>query len=164
MRTNCEDLVYNEIKLDKNNLSKGNLMITSDNTFPTAAGCASSASSMAILVKLLVKVFNYKNISNYNKSSVDILIIESSLARLGSGSACRSIYGGIVEWHKSNKDYIEFLGNSYALPIVNENYWSELRVLLLVVSNKEKDTSSTVGMETSVLTSELIKVYMLINL
>src|SRR5687768_5708153 len=72
-----------------------NIEIISFNTFPTAAGCASSASSMACLVKVLVKVFENEN---------DVTFL-SGIARLGSGSACRSMHGGIVEWQKFNNQY-----------------------------------------------------------
>jgi len=128
---------------------KGSLKIISRNTFPTAAGCASSASSMAILVKVISSLFNYNN----NKSDdLDL----SALARLGSGSACRSIYGGFSEWVAKiqMKDEIK----SVAVPIVNEEYWKELNISLIVVSHKKKDNASTDGMKLSKETSLFLKV------
>jgi diphosphomevalonate decarboxylase len=120
------------------------LIITSRNSFPTAAGCASSASSMACLVKVLSKLFLNDSLDNYELSH---------LARLGSGSACRSVWGGFVEWEKHN----EQRNNSIAVQIVDENYWPDMNILLLTVSEKKKDTSSTDGMKTSKETSELLK-------
>ncbi|RWS18258.1 diphosphomevalonate decarboxylase-like protein, partial [Leptotrombidium deliense] len=75
----------------------------------------------------------------------------SILARLGSGSACRSIFGGFVQW-VSGPDS----ASSYAKQIAPANYWPEMRCIILIVSDKKKDTSSTLGMETTVKTSSLI--------
>lgn len=47
--------------------------------------------------------------------------------------------------------------DSKAVQIVNENYWNEIEVLVCVVSDSQKDTSSTAGMRDTVVTSELIK-------
>lgn len=113
--------------------------IVSTNNFPTAAGLASSASGYACLAKCLGEIFNLE---------FDL----SSLARLGSGSACRSMDGGFVKWNKgvSSKD-------SVAEQIVSEDHWSDLRCLILVVSNKQKSVPSTEGMRRSAETSELLK-------
>ncbi len=116
------------------------LEINSRNSFPTAAGCASSASSMACLVKVLSKLFMKDSLDQYQLSH---------LARLGSGSACRSVWGGFVEWEKHNTER----NNSIAVQLVDENYWSDINVILLTVSEKKKDTSSTSGMKTSKETS-----------
>lgn len=117
--------------------------MTSRNTFPTAAGCASSASSMSCLVKVLAKLFNI---------DLDDTML-SHLARQASGSACRSIFGGIVEWEK----YDEYSGLSVAKQLANENYW-DIRILLLIVSDKRKDIGSTEGMKSSKETSSFLKV------
>ena len=63
-------------------------MITSRNNFNTAAGLASSSSGLSCLGFALAKLYNIKDIDY------------SVLARLGSGSACRSLYGGFVKWEK----------------------------------------------------------------
>lgn len=60
-----------------------NLHICSVNNFPTAAGLASSASGYACLIYALAQLYQIEG---------DI----SGIARLGSGSACRSIFGGWV--------------------------------------------------------------------
>lgn len=117
------------------------LHICSENNFPTAAGLASSAAGYACLVATLAEVFSIKgNVSD--------------IARQGSGSACRSMYGGFVEWleGKSNCG-----SDSIAQQVVDEDYWPEMRILILVVSDQKKHTSSTAGMQTTVETSDLLK-------
>jgi diphosphomevalonate decarboxylase len=132
---------------DSNNskeiISNAKLIITSRNTFPTAAGCASSASSMSCLVRILSKLFN----NNLNDT------ILSHLSRQASGSACRSIYGGIVEWVKND----EYTGLSVAKQLADCDYW-DIRILLLIVSDKRKDIGSTEGMKISKETSSFLKV------
>ena len=61
------------------------------NNFATAAGLASSASGLACLARSLAAVYGLKE-------SFDGEF--SMYARLGSGSACRSLYGGVVEWER----------------------------------------------------------------
>jgi len=140
-----ENLIsYFRDKCENKLLSCCPLIIESVNKLPTAAGCASSASSMSCIVKVLSKIFLNDSLNDYQLSA---------LARIGSGSACRSIHGGIVEWHKYNEE----LKDSLAKQVVDEHYWPELRVLLMIVSDKRKDTSSTDGMKTSKETSELLK-------
>jgi len=115
--------------------------ITSSNNFPTAAGLASSAAGYACLAKCLGTVYSYKK---------DISI----LARLGSGSACRSMYGGFVKWVKGT---CPKGSDSLAVQIADEHHWPELRSLILVVSSKEKSVGSTIGMKRSVETSGMLK-------
>ena len=55
----------------------------------------------------------------------------SEIARQGSGSACRSIYGGFVQWHMGNS---EFGHDSIASVVKEAEHWSDLRILILVVS------------------------------
>ncbi|CAK1555907.1 unnamed protein product [Leptosia nina] len=114
--------------------------ICSENNFPTAAGLASSAAGFACLVTALSKLYGVQT---------DV----SALARLGSGSACRSVYGGFVRWHAgSNPDG----SDSIAKQVVDSSYWPEMKVLILVVADNKKSTSSTKGMIITAKTSELI--------
>ncbi|PRP80666.1 hypothetical protein PROFUN_10721 [Planoprotostelium fungivorum] len=125
----------------KEKLSTYKVHIVTVNNFPTAAGLASSASGYCCLVYTLAQVFQV---------SGDI----STIARVGSGSACRSIYGGWVAWDMGN----EIDGSdSRARQVADEHHWKEMRVLVLVVNDKKKETSSTAGMQNSVETSKLIQ-------
>jgi diphosphomevalonate decarboxylase len=119
--------------------------IASYNTFPTAAGLASSAAGYAALVASLVSLYNAKE--SYPGQF-------TAIARQGSGSACRSLYGGFVAWRAGGK--VEDWSDSIAEQVADENHWEEVRAVILVVSDKEKETSSTKGMENSVATSKLL--------
>lgn len=116
--------------------------IVSENNFPTAAGLASSAAGYACLVYTLAHL--------YKVQDQDI----SSVARMGSGSACRSIDGGFVQWKMGHLASGE---DSVAKQIAPETHWPEMRILILVVSDQKKSTSSTGGMSQSVKTSDLLK-------
>ena len=137
--------------IPKEKLKIGSLRIISRNTFPTAAGCASSASSMAVLVKVISCLFNFES----NQAEEKDL---SALARLGSGSACRSIYGGFSEWIVGKLPCENIFRSSFAVSIADESHWSQLKISLLVVSHKKKDKGSTDGMKLSKETSEFLKV------
>lgn len=115
--------------------------ICSVNNFPTAAGLASSAAGYACLASALAKLYNIKG---------DI----SDIARSGSGSACRSVYGGFVRWYMGSDPQGT---DSIAKEIVPSNYWPEMRILILVVNDSKKKISSAIGMKNSVETSELLK-------
>ncbi|CAG9801336.1 unnamed protein product [Chironomus riparius] len=116
--------------------------VDSENNFPTAAGLASSASGYACLVYGMAQLYSLK------KQEI------SDIARMGSGSACRSIYGGFVQWQKG----VELDGNdSMAVQIAPASHWPDLNVLILVVNDSKKKVGSTSGMARSVVTSELIK-------
>ena len=63
------------------------------------------------------------------------------------------MFGGIVEWEKQNEN-----GNSVAKQWYSEENFKDLRVILVIVSDKRKDTSSTDGMKLTKETSPLYKV------
>ena len=118
------------------------IKIESINTFPIASGCASSASSMAALVLAITSALKLENILSKTELT--------KIARLGSGSACRSIFGGICEWITGNGD------SSLAVQLYEKSYW-DLGVKLIIVNQKEKDISSSEGMKITKETSELFK-------
>ncbi|KAJ8343387.1 hypothetical protein SKAU_G00307160 [Synaphobranchus kaupii] len=115
--------------------------ICSVNNFPTAAGLASSAAGYACLVYTLARLLGVEGEL-------------SEVARQGSGSACRSMYGGFVQWRKGEQEDGK---DSVAEQVEAESHWPELRVLILVVSAERKPVGSTAGMQTSVETSPLLK-------
>lgn len=113
--------------------------VNSINKVPTAAGFASSASGFAALAAATSKALQL--------SLTDQQL--SRFMRMGSGSACRSIYGGFVEWEKGSK---EDGSDSYAVQIAPQNHW-DVRVVAVVLNAKEKDLSSRIGMKRTVDTS-----------
>ncbi len=107
---------------------------------PIAAGLASSACGFAALVKALDRLFGW------NMTVKDLSI----LARLGSGSACRSLFNGFVKWHSG----VELDGSdSYAESL--DLIWPDFCIGLLIVDQKEKYLSSREAMLLSVETSPL---------
>ncbi len=111
--------------------------VDSINHVPTAAGLASSASAFAALAGAA------STAAGLNLSSRDL----SRLARRGSGSATRSIYGGLVEWKKGTDD-----DSSFAQPVL-ENVDFPIEMLAVLVDTKKKKVSSRSGMQSSVETS-----------
>ncbi|VFQ63897.1 unnamed protein product [Cuscuta campestris] len=133
-----------DIKISKKDWEKLHLHIASYNNFPTAAGLASSAAGFACLVFALGKLMNVKEDNSHL----------SAIARQGSGSACRSLFGGFVKW-VMGKD--ENGSDSRAVQLVDEKHWDELVIIIAVVSSRQKETSSTRGMLDTVETSPLIQ-------
>src|SRR5699024_6752488 len=84
--------------------------------------------------------------------ALDVSISEQALSKItrqGSGSACRSIYGGFVEWEQGTKPDGS---DSYAVQIQPEDVW-DVRVAAVVLSDTVKTTSSRQGMKRTVATS-----------
>nr|AUZ98392.1 diphosphomevalonate decarboxylase [Trachyspermum ammi] len=132
------------IKIKKADWEKLNLHIASYNNFPTAAGLASSAAGLACFVFALAKLMNLKE----DHSQL------SAIARQGSGSACRSLYGGFVKWIMGKE---ENGSDSIAVQLADEKHWDDLVIVIAVVSARQKETSSTSGMQDSCKTSMLIQ-------
>lgn len=125
-------------------LSSYSLHIVSENNFPTAAGLASSAAGFAAFVSAIAGLYELPH-------SPEEL---SVLARQGSGSACRSLFGGYVAWEMGKKTDGT---DSRADLIAPKEHWPEMRAAILVASAHKKDVSSTSGMQTTVATSSLFK-------
>jgi len=118
--------------------------IVSESNFPVAAGLASSASGLAALTLAATKAAGL----NLNQKELSIL------TRRGSGSACRSIFGGFVEWLRGEK---KDGSDSYAKQIVNKNYWSEFRMIVTILTEAKKKVGSRVGMAQTVETCPYYK-------
>lgn len=125
-------------------LSSYPLKIVSENNFPTAAGLASSAAGFAALVRAIADLYQL------HASPEDLSII----ARQGSGSACRSLFGGYVGW---NMGSLPDGSDSKAFSVAPASHWPTMRALILVVSASKKSVSSTSGMQITVATSQLFK-------
>ena len=103
--------------------------VSSTNNFPTGAGIASSASAFAALALAASKA------ASLDLDQTDL----SRLARLGSGSACRSVPDGFVEWLPGKDD-----ASSYAVSIAPKDHWG-LVDAVAVVSQEHKPIGSTSG-------------------
>lgn len=113
--------------------------VTSVNTVPTAAGLASSASGFAALAGAAAAA------AGLDLSDCDL----SRLARRGSGSASRSIYGGLAQWNAGIDD-----ASSYAEAVDDPtDLASKLAMVVLVLNADEKSVSSRDGMRHTVETS-----------
>lgn len=110
--------------------------IESINHVPTAAGLASSASGLAALA-------GAASLSAGLDLTKDEL---SRLARRGSGSASRSIYGGFAEWEQGTSDE-----DSFAIPVDDANW--DIGMIFIIVDDAKKEVSSTEGMRRVVDTS-----------
>lgn len=119
--------------------------VKTENNFPTSAGLASSASGFAALTKAADSLFSL-NLSDRELSQI---------ARLGSGSASRSIFGGFTEWHKGITDDGS---DCYAEQIAAEGHFP-LSVIIAVTSNKSKKISSRTGMKNSAQTSPFYETF-----
>lgn len=115
--------------------------INSKNNFPHSAGIASSASAFGALAVCLLDV-NYLLV---NKKMDDNFFKQASqLARLGSGSACRSLYPGFAEWGKNK--LIRGSSNNFAIPIVSiHKNFRQMHDTILIVDEQPKKISSSKG-------------------
>ncbi|EZQ01805.1 MULTISPECIES: diphosphomevalonate decarboxylase [Acidianus] len=118
--------------------------IFSDINFPKSVGLASSAAGISSLVYALNEALGL------GLSQRELSII----ARIGSGSACRSTLGGFVVWEKGQKDDGS---DSFCYQVFPEDHWPDLVDVIGIVSDKEKRISSRIGMQTSVETSYLME-------
>lgn len=122
-------------------LKEYHIAIDSQNTFPHSSGIASSASAMAALAMNIMCLEK-----ELNKALTDELFDKkaSFLARLGSGSACRSIKGQVVIWG-SNETSLES-SDLFGVPFYNlHQNFKNYQDTILLVDKGEKQVSSTVG-------------------
>lgn len=122
-------------------LDQVSLKMNSSNSFPHSSGIASSASSMSALALCLVDIesglFGLEKDEDFYKKA-------SYAARLGSGSASRSVYGDFCIWGIT--EHIENSSDEYALPLQTVHpMFQNLHDDILIVSAKEKSVSSSAG-------------------
>ena len=123
-------------------LKEYHFTIDTENTFPHSSGIASSASGMAALAMNLMsleKVLNPEMTEEYFYKKA------SFLARLGSGSACRSVKGKIVVWGKH--DHIQGSSDLFGVEFQNtihENF-NNFQDTILLVDKGTKQVSSSLG-------------------
>ena len=122
---------------------KGKFVIKTENTFPHSSGIASSASGFGAIAKCLMELDDSFN----GKSDAEFKLKKASfLARLGSGSACRSIYDGLVVWGETKA--VANSSDLYAVPYPNKEIHSIFKNFndwVLLIHEGEKSVSSTVG-------------------
>ncbi len=110
--------------------------------FPVAAGLASSASTFAALAT-----------ASAAAAGVEVTPEElADQARTGSGSACRSIFAGFVEWRPEG-------GGSRVGPVAAADHWS-LAILVAVTSESAKRVSSREGMKRTAATSPYYRAWL----
>lgn len=109
------------------------------NTFPHSSGIASSASGMsalALCVCTLLKQEGWLTKDFYEEAS--------NLARIGSGSASRSVYGGLVSW--GNHEFYTGSSDEFATPFTLVHpVFNTFQDTILIVHEGQKSVSSTVG-------------------
>lgn len=120
------------------------LTINSSNTFPHSAGIASSASAMSALALCLCSIERQVN-NQPDADGAAFFSKASHLARIGSGSAARSVYGGFVSWGKTPS--ISGSADEFATPleIGIHPVFQNMRDTILIVSKGEKKVSSRAG-------------------
>lgn len=118
------------------------LNVHTENSFPHSSGIASSASGMSALALCVMSIEKEidPSISDeyfYKKASF--------LARLGSGSACRSIEGELIEWgaHQGTPGSSDLYGIKY--PFLVHEAFKNYQDTILLVDKGQKQVSSTVG-------------------
>ncbi|WP_034041667.1 diphosphomevalonate decarboxylase [Wocania ichthyoenteri] len=116
--------------------------IETSNTFPHSSGIASSASGMSALASCLMSIEKELNPEITNEHFTQKA---SFLARLGSGSACRSLEGDLVVWGKHDEidGSSDLFGIKYPFE-VHQNF-KNYNDTILLVDKGEKQVSSTVG-------------------
>ncbi|MFT5723253.1 MAG: diphosphomevalonate decarboxylase [Bacteroidia bacterium] len=130
---------FDQVKLQYPALSNYSFEVHTTNTFPHSSGIASSASGMSALSLCVCSLLESKKILDK-----PFLQEASNLARIGSGSASRSIYGGLVEWGQ----HTAFPESSdlYAVPFKDvHSVFHSYQDTILIVHEGKKSVSSSVG-------------------
>lgn len=120
-------------------LQNVSLTIDTSNNFPHGTGIASSASGMSALCLCLT---DYLYFLKDKERDEDFFKIASFLSRLGSGSACRSVFGNYSIWGAS---MASGSSDEYAIPFTPHASFNSLQDSILVISSVEKKVSSREG-------------------
>ena len=121
---------------------QGKYIIRTENTFPHSSGIASSASGFGAISKCLMELDGTFSGETTGKES---LKKASFLARLGSGSACRSLYSGLVVWGGSQ---IKGSSDLYAVQYPNDEIheiFKNFNDWVLLIHEVQKSGASTIG-------------------
>ena len=117
--------------------------ISSENTFPHSSGIASSASAMSALALCICSIEHelFKSLENQG----DFERKASFLSRLGSGSACRSIYDSWALWGKTGD--VAGSSDNFAIGMKDEVHevFHDLHDDIFIISKNEKAVSSSAG-------------------
>ncbi|MDG2226216.1 MAG: diphosphomevalonate decarboxylase [Flavobacteriales bacterium] len=115
--------------------------IDTSNSFPHSSGIASSASGLSALALCICSI--EQNINLEFKGAI-FLNKASFLARLGSGSACRSLFPKMASWgkHEEFSNSSDFVGTPYS---DTHSIFSTYQDTILLVDKGQKQVSSTVG-------------------
>ena len=120
-------------------LEKLDLQIDSSNSFPHSAGIASSASAMSALGLALCSIQE----PDFDGNEAHFRRLASTIARLGSGSASRSVAGPVMLWGQT--DLVEGSSDEYALPFAVNPVFNTYRDSILIIDSAEKEVKSTAG-------------------
>ena len=130
--------------------AKGALAITTQNTFPSSCGIASSASGFAALTIAAAGAWLGKDsLADLEATGVTTELL-SNWARRGSGSACRSIHGGYVLWERG-----ETPNDQGIKTVFSPSYW-QLADLIVLIDQSAKQVSSSDG-HTRAFTSPMMR-------
>ncbi|MCM6778449.1 diphosphomevalonate decarboxylase [Nocardia sp. CDC159] len=127
--------------------SNARAMVDTVNTVPTGAGLASSASGFAALAMAAAHAYGL---------ALDRRDL-SRLARRGSGSACRSVYGGFVEWHAGRGTGCAGNDSSYAEQIDATSL--DAAMVIALVDHRPKPVPSRIAMRHTAATSPLYRAW-----
>lgn len=122
------------------------LNLASRANFPEGVGIASSASSMSALAQLIAPIIDFSCLALEDQvSGFSPVQQQSFIARILSGSACRSLWPGYVWWGEDAR--YPWGSDLIATPLAVHEQWNQLQDIVLVVSSEEKKVSSTLGHE-----------------
>lgn len=133
----------NKLVVLEPDLSAFDFNISSRNSFPHSSGIASSASSMSALALALTDLTH--TINNQAHFTPEFYNKASNYARLGSGSACRSVYPKLALWGKV--DVLTTSAQEYAVPVMQDIHevYGTFNDAILIVDSGKKEVSSSVG-------------------